>query len=262
MGRSRDSSPLERTSVQLMIGVAIIALCANSAVDRTDEALPWEVTLGGFCMFAVIFSAVYAKKTEVALGIASILFVAMPTYFVHNYEVAFDNWKLGSLAPLSATKGEMLTSVWKNAPNSSKYDEMLGLSAVGLSLMHLSLFNPGIALRINTSEVYHSGLKLDNPLTKERTHDYLLFTSPRKVRRKTESLVLLARVPTKFDTWPKDIEDYEFSLQTAANIVAPPTFYGELVKLDKGPAITVLKNKHNLRPFLLDVYDVQYHFDG
>ena len=32
-------------------------------------------------------------------------------------------------------------------------------------------------------QVYHSGLKLDDPLTKERTHDYLLFTSPRKVSR-------------------------------------------------------------------------------
>ena len=66
---ARDTNPLERTSVQLMIGVAIIALCANSAVDRTDDGLPWEVTLGGFCVFAVIFAAVYAKRTEVALGI-------------------------------------------------------------------------------------------------------------------------------------------------------------------------------------------------
>ena len=42
------------------------------------------------------------------------------------------------------------------------------------------------------------------------------------MKGRTESLALLARVPTKFDVWPKDIEDYEFSLQTAANIVAPP----------------------------------------
>jgi len=138
---------------------------------------------------------------------------------------------------------------------------MLGLSVVGLSLMHFSMFNPGIALMINTSEVYHSGLKLDDPLTKERTHDYLLFTSPRKVKGRTESLALLARVPTKFDVWPKDIEDYEFSLQTAANIVAPPIFTGELVKLDKGNAIDMMIKKHNLRPFLLDVYNVEYKYD-
>jgi len=222
MGRDR-TSPLERTSVQLMIGVAIIALCANSAVDRTDDGLPWEVTLGGFCMFAVIFSAVYAKKTDVALGIVgcapapaarvapthaprnpahhsrlchrppsspparSIFFVLMPTYFVHNYEVAAVNWQLGSLAPLSATKGELLTAVWKDAPNSSKWDTMLGLDAAGLSLMSFSMFNPGIALKLNTSEVYHSGLKLDDPLTKQRSHDYLLFTSPRKVATSSRS---------------------------------------------------------------------------
>ena len=127
----RDSNPLERTSVQLMLGVAVIALCANSAVDRTDDGLPWEVTLGGFCVFAVIFSAVYAKQTEVALGIVrcnahvrahsspahlncccahrSILFVLMPTYYVHNSEVPFANWQLGSIAPLAASKGEVLT---------------------------------------------------------------------------------------------------------------------------------------------------------
>ena len=132
---------------------------------------------------------------------------------------------------------------------------------MGLSLMHFSMFNPGVALQINTSEVYHSGLKLDDPLTKERTHDYLLFTSPRKVRRRTESIALLARVPTKFDVWPKEVEDYEFSLQTAANIVAPPTCTCEFVKLDKGRAIEAMKNKHNLRPFLLDVYNVEYNDD-
>lgn len=258
---ARGSNPLERTSVQLMLGVALIALCANSAVDRTDDGLPWEVTLGGFCVFAVIFSAVYAKRTEVALGICSILFVLMPTYFVHNYEVPFNNWLLGSVSPMSASKGEVLSAVWSASPNTSRYDEMLGLSVVGLSLMHFSMFNPGIALIINTSEVYHSGLKLDDPLTKRRSHDYLLFTSPRKVKGRTESLALLARVPTKFDVWPKDIEDYEFSLQTAANIVAPPIFTGELVKLDKGKAIDMMIQKHNLRPFLLDVYNVEYKYD-
>ena len=107
---------------------------------------------------------------------------------------------------------------------------------------------------------------------------------PRKVRRKTVGIMLLARVPTKFDVWPKDADDYTFDLQTAGQIVAPPTFTGELVKLDKGPAIVSLQaraapshharacgrcvrltrrclgaqNKHNLRPFMLDVYKVGY----
>eukprot|EP00965_Chrysotila_dentata_P242511 6204912-Pleurochrysis_carterae.AAC.1 len=72
--------------------------------------------------------------------------------------------------------------------------------------------------------------------------------------------MILARVPYHFDVWPKEETDYSFDLQTAAHIVAPPTFYGELKKLDKGPAIEVLKNKHNLRPFLLDVYKVEYNY--
>mgnify|MGYP004253846407 CR=1 FL=1 len=40
---ARGSNPLERTSVQLMLGVALIALCANSAVDRTEDGVipPW-----------------------------------------------------------------------------------------------------------------------------------------------------------------------------------------------------------------------------
>ena len=43
---------------------------------------------------------------------------------------------------------------------------------------------PLLTTRVLTAyQVYHSGLKLDDPLTKERTHDYLLFTSPRKVSR-------------------------------------------------------------------------------
>ena len=45
---------------------------------------------------------------------------------------------------------------------------------------------PLLTTRVLTAhQVYHSGLKLDDPLTKERTHDYLLFTSPRKVSRQS-----------------------------------------------------------------------------
>lgn len=56
---------------------------------------------------------------------------------------------------------------------------------------------------------------------------------------------LLARPPTR--------QDYTFNLQTASNVVAPPTLTGELVKLDKGAAMDHLKAKHHLRPFMLDV---------
>ena len=43
-------------------------------------------------------------------------------------------------------------------------------------------------------------------------------------------------------------------------VVAPPTMTGELVKLDKGPAIESLQKKHHLRPFMLDVYKVEFNF--
>ena len=255
---ARDSNPLERTSVQLMLVVAAIALFANSAVDRTDDGLPWEATLAGFCVFAVVFSAIYAKKTEVALSIVAIIAVIMPTYYVHNYEVPADNWDLGSTFPLKTSKDELLQGVFRRAPNASRFDKLLPFD---LSLSQLSILAPGIALRSNTSEIYHSGLKLDDPVTKERAFDYLLISSPRKVKEKTVGLMLLARVPSKFDVWPKDFEDYSFSLQTASNIVAPPTMFGELTKLDKGPAIDHLRGKHHLRPFMLDVYRVEYVYD-
>ena len=71
---------------------------------------------------------------------------------------------------------------------------------------------------------------------------------------------MLARVPTQFQLWPPEVEDYTFNLQTASNVVAPPTLTGELVKLDKGPAIEHIKSKHYLRPFLLDVYRVDFNF--
>ena len=90
------SSPLERTSVQLMIGAALLALLANSAVDQTDDKLPWEVTLTGFCLFAVVFAAIYAKRTEVAVSIVTIVGMIVPTYFVHYMEVPCSNWLLGS----------------------------------------------------------------------------------------------------------------------------------------------------------------------
>ena len=72
--------------------------------------------------------------------------------------------------------------------------------------------------------------------------------------------MVLARVLVRFELWPKEVEDYSFDLQTASNVVAPPTLVGELVKLDKGPAMESIKSKHYLRPFILDVYQVDFNF--
>ena len=250
------SSPLERTSVQLMIGAALLALLANSAVDQTEDKLPWEVTLTGFCLFAVVFAAIYAKRTEVAVSIVTIVGMIVPTYFVHYMEVPCSNWLLGSQFPLAAPPKEVLAGIFAAAPNASRYD---GLLPGGLSVYHFSLFNPSMAVTANTSEIYHSGLMLDDKLTKARTHDYLLLSSPRKVRRKTEAVSILARVPTKFVVWPPEAEDYSFSLQTASNMVMPPTLIGELVKLDKGrPRAILLRNSAQFGAILSDA-DLHHH---
>ena len=92
-----------------------------------------------------------------------------------------------------------------------------------------------------------------SPATRRRPRD-------RQVKDKTVGIMLLARVPVSMELWPEGVEDYSFNLQTASNIIAPPTIVGELMKLDKGPAIEHLQKKHHLRPFLLDVYRVDYHF--
>ena len=98
-------------------------------------------------MMGVILFALYAKKVDMALGIVrccaptpahsrtrhaqmavrrarSFVGLLIPTYYVHNSEVPFKNWLLGSVSPLSASKGEVLTAIWTNSPNTSKFDEM------------------------------------------------------------------------------------------------------------------------------------------
>merc|ERR1712087_433 len=173
----------------------------NAAVSHTDEGLPWEVTLGGMCIFGVVLGSYYIHRTDIALTIVSLLAAAVPTYFVYNSEVPCRNWQLGSDYALATPASEVLSGVWRASPNCSRFDALLPL---GLSLYDLSLLPPGVSLTANTSEIYHSGLKLDDKVTGERTHEYLLISSPRKVRRKTMGLMLLAKVPYHFDVWPKE----------------------------------------------------------
>lgn len=157
---------LERTSVQVILVIVVIAFLCNSSVSHTDQGLPWEVTLAGACTFGVVFSAYYAQKTEIALSIVAILGCLVPTYYVWNYEVPCNNWLLGSKYPLSTSRSALLGGVWRDAPNSSRFDAML---PGGLSVFDLSLFPPGVAITANTSEIYHSGVKLDDKITKEKT---------------------------------------------------------------------------------------------
>ena len=60
---------MERTSVQIIAVISLLALFANSTTSHTDEGLPWEVTIGSFCTILVIFLAHYTQRTEVGLGI-------------------------------------------------------------------------------------------------------------------------------------------------------------------------------------------------
>ena len=98
----------------------------------------------------------------------------MPTYYVHNYEVPARNWELGSSFAVATPPSEVLRGVWRASANASRFDAILPLD---YSLIQVSLLPPGIAITANTSEIYHSGLKLDDQLTKERSHDYLLLSS-------------------------------------------------------------------------------------
>ena len=61
---------------------------------------------------------------------------------------------------LDATASQMLQGMVSLAPNASKFDRYL---PGDLSVFQFSLFNPGIALESNTSEIYHSGIKVNMP---------------------------------------------------------------------------------------------------
>ena len=89
--------------------------------------------------------------------------MCVPTYYVYNYEVPTPNWELGSMFSLNTPSSELMQGVWRNSRNASRFDALLPF---GLSVAQLSLLSPGIALTANTSEVYHSGLMLDDKLTK------------------------------------------------------------------------------------------------
>ena len=46
-----------------------------------------------------------------------------------------------------------------------------------------------------------------------KTHDYLLLSSPRKVKDKTTAIMLLARVPVSIELWPEGVDDHSYNLQ-------------------------------------------------
>ena len=80
---------------------------------------------------------------------------------------------------------------WRDSPNASRFDGMLPMD---LSLYDLSLLSPSVALTANTSEIYHSGIKLDDA-GGDKSHDYLLISSPRKVHATHVHCEMLRRTP-------------------------------------------------------------------
>merc|ERR1712046_461184 len=114
------------------------------------------MTLTAFCVLAIVFCAIVANQTNLALTILSIILLIVPTYYVHNYEVPVDNWELGSKFPLSSSQGAFTEGIFRASSNASRFDKALPF---GLSLVQFSLFAPGLALKSNTSEIYHSSLK-------------------------------------------------------------------------------------------------------
>ena len=116
---------------------------------------------------------------------------------------------------LASRRSEFLKGTWSASTNHSRFDAFL---PGDFSFYQISLFDPGLSVNVNSSEIFHSGIKLDDPVTKKRSHDYLLLSSPRRVKENTVGIMLLARVPTRFELWPENIDDDSFSLMV--NIVS------------------------------------------
>ena len=80
---------------------------------------------------------VRTRLTVAALSIVSLVLVAVPSYFVSNYEVPCSNWDLGSRFSLSTERSAMIEGIFRTAPNASKFDKLLPFD---LSVFHFSLF--------------------------------------------------------------------------------------------------------------------------
>lgn len=237
-----------------MIGVAILAILANSSSVDPEDSIPWEVTLAGTSSLSVCAVAILAKKPEVAYFVVAALVVAAPTYYVYHRNVDVHNWGLGSRHPLKASAADVLAGAWASTPNVTRFDWLL---PGPLTLVQLSFASPSLRLFANATEIWHSGIELRDPATGTKSHDYLLVQSPRKVRREVQALMTLLKVPVGLEVWPEGA-DMSMDLQVASGIVLPHLFSTRVLKLEPGGAMDVLQRKHHLRPFLLDVFAVEF----
>ena len=78
-----------------------------------------------------------------------------------------------TLSPPSNSSRLHLVGVWRLSPNTSRWDALLPGS---LSVSQLSVLSPGIAVTVNTSEIYHSSMMLSDkaraclPVAARRPH--------------------------------------------------------------------------------------------
>jgi hypothetical protein len=237
-----------------MIGVAILAILANSSSFDPEDSIPWEVTLAGTCALSVSAVAILAKKPEVAYFVMGTLVFLAPTYYVFHRNVDIHNWTFGTHYSVKASGSEVICGYWESTPSVSRFDHML---PGPLTLVQLSLANPSVRLFANATEILHSGIALSNGPGGAKSHDYLLVQSPRRVKREVAAIMTLLKVPVELEVWPQSA-DMTMDLQIASGIVMPHLFSARLLPLEKGPAVAKLSEKHKLRPFMLDVFAVDF----
>lgn len=237
----------------VMIGIAIIAILANSSTIDPEDSIPWEVTLAGTCALSVSGVAIVAKKPEVAYFVMGTLAMLAPTYYVYHRNIDIHNWTFGTRLSLKASAAELVADYWSTTPNVTNFDHLL---PGPLTMVQLSLANPNVRLFANATEILHSGIELRDAAG-VKSHDYLLVQSPRRVKREVAALMTLLKVPVTLEVWP-DGADMSMDLQIASGIVMPHLFTARLLPLEKGAAVAKLQEKHKLRPFLLDCFAVEF----
>lgn len=236
-----------------LIGVAIVAILANSSSIDPADSIPWEVTLAGTCGLSISAVAILAKKPEVAYFVMGTMAMLTPSYYAFYRNVDIHNYDFGSRYSVKATGAEILTGYWATTPNVSRWDYLL---PGPFTVAHISFANPNVRIFANATEILHSGIEL-RPGGGEKTHDYLLVQSPRKVKKEIASIMTLLKVPVTLEVWPQGA-DMSMDLQIASGIVSPHQFTARLFPLEKGAAIGKLMQKHKLRPFMLDVFEVDH----
>ncbi|KAJ1623617.1 hypothetical protein T492DRAFT_291642 [Pavlovales sp. CCMP2436] len=130
-----------------MIGIALVAILANSTSIDPDDSIPWEVTLCGTCALSVSAVAILAKKPEVAYFVMGTLTLLAPSYYVWYRNVDIHNWTFGTRYGVKTSAAEILTGYWESTPNVTRFDALM---PGPLTLAHISFAK----VRTQTSNWY------------------------------------------------------------------------------------------------------------